>query len=99
MQFKLPIHAGGQPFVVCYQQQTGLEFPVQFQQQAVNMVSCALIQVAGRLVTQYHARVAHQGAGHGGTLALTTGKLPGFVVQPLREAYPAEQFERPWLLR
>ena len=43
------------------------------------------VQIAGRLVSEYHGRVIDQGPGYGNPLLLSAGKLRGLVFRPFRQ--------------
>ncbi len=45
------------------------------------------IQVSGRLICQNDGRTIYQGPAHGNALALSAGKLVGFVVHPVCKAH------------
>ena len=51
--------------------ETGAEFPVQFQHQSIDLLRILPIQVAGRLVRQHAARPGHQRTRDGRALTFT----------------------------
>ncbi len=51
------------------------------------------IEVAGRFVGQDERRVADQRSGHGHSLLLTTGELPGTMFDSLGQSHPVQRLE------
>ena len=91
-QFERAVHARRQTPIVGDQDQRGADLPVQFQHQFVDLRGVVLIEVAGRLVTEHAGRSRHQGARHGGPLALAAAQFARLVAEAHAEPDPSEQF-------
>lgn len=63
---------------------SGLVKPVEYIQ---NIAAHVGIEIAGRFIGENNGRIGYQCPGYGHTLALAAGKLIGFMVGAVRQAY------------
>ena len=71
-----------------------MHLAVQFQHELKHPLSRAVIQVAGRLVRQHHRGPGYQRTRNSRSLALTTRKLAGTMMQTLTQTDPTKQLRR-----
>jgi len=82
-------HGGG----VGHDDQREALVPLELHQQVRQGVGGGLVQRARRLVGQQEARPVHEGAHHGGALALAARQLAGTVVRASGQAHAVQQRE------
>ncbi|MBA7568093.1 hypothetical protein ES708_09814 [subsurface metagenome] len=73
-------------------QDNGIALPVEFIQQAHDLLPGNRVQVAGRFIGQNNGRVVHHGPGNGHPLALAAAQFAGPMGGPVRQAHPLQDF-------